>query len=402
MITLAGLLLATWLCVGFVAAVVSLPGTLELFCLTIAALLPVRPKAFGRKNRFQRLAVVVPAHNEEAGVGACIASLRQAEPGDFSIEIVVVADNCDDRTADVAAESGARVLVRRDANLRGKGFALDFAFTKLLKEGVGAFLVVDADSEVATNCVREAGMMLQAGAEAVQCRYLVKNPTESIRTRLMNVAFLAFNVTRPRGRDHLGLSCGIYGNGFGMRRETLEQVPYLAPSVVEDLEYHLCLIQANKRVHFVDRAVVRGVMPSAGKGVETQRSRWEGGRFRLLRERTPGLFRDVMRGNLRAVEPLFDLWLLPLAFHVTVLIVAASSPWPLSRAVGLMGLTVVAIHLLAAIVVGGGNWRDIASLLAAPFYVIWKLLLIPTLVRSSKSDSTWIRTERNDHRKPNG
>jgi cellulose synthase/poly-beta-1,6-N-acetylglucosamine synthase-like glycosyltransferase len=395
-------LVATWCCIGLVAAVISLPGTVELFCLTAAALLPVRKRFFVPNNRFARLAIVVPAHNEEASVGACITSLRQAQPGDFSAEIVVVADNCDDRTAEVAAQCGARVLVRRDLNLRGKGFALDFAFKRLLAEGVGAFLVVDADTEVATNAIREAGGLLQAGAQAVQCRYLVKNPAESIRTRLMNVALLGFNVTRPRGRDRLGLSCGIYGNGFGMRRETLEEVPYLAASVVEDLEYHISLIRAGKRVQFVDQAVVRGAMPAAGKGVETQRSRWEGGRFRILREKTPGLLRDVTRGNLRAVEPLLDLWLLPLAFHVTLLVVAASAPCTLLRVTGLVGLAVVVIHLFAAIVVGGGSWRDVASLLAAPFYVVWKLLLIPALLRNSKSDSTWIRTERNDHQKPDG
>lgn len=395
------LLATTWCCIGFCAAVISLPGTVELFCLTAAALLPPRSKSVDVTNHFERLAVVVPAHNEEANVGACIASLRGADRADFVVEIVVVADNCDDRTAEVAAESGARVLLRRDPNLRGKGYALDFAFKQLLAEGIGAFLVVDADTEVAANFILEAGALLQAGADAVQCCYLVRNPGKSIRTRLMNVAFLAFNVTRARGRDRLGLSCGIYGNGFGMRRETLEQVPYLAASLVEDLEYHLCLIQAGKRVQFANRAVVRGAMPSAGKGVETQRSRWEGGRLRILRERTLGLFSDVMHGRLRAVEPLLDLLLLPLAFHVTLLVVAASAPCFPVRMIGMLGLAVVAMHLFVAIFVGGGSWRDVASLLAAPFYIVWKLLLIPALVRSSKGDTTWVRTERNAHNKPN-
>jgi cellulose synthase/poly-beta-1,6-N-acetylglucosamine synthase-like glycosyltransferase len=399
--TPTSLLIAIWCCIGLVAAVISLPGTLELFGLTVGALLPSRPRSAEPKNRFQRLALVVPAHNEEAGIGACVASLRRADGAGIEVEIVVVADNCEDRTAELAAEGGARVLVRQDSKLRGKGYALDFAFKQLLAEGTGAFLVVDADTEVSTNFVRNAGSLLQGGADAVQCRYLVRNPGESIRTRLMNVAFLAFNVVRPRGRDRLGLSCGIYGNGFGMLRETLEGVPYLAASLVEDLEYHLSLIQAGKRVQFVDHAVVRGAIPSSGKGVETQRSRWEGGRLRILRERAPGLIREIAHGRLRAVEPLLDLVLLPLAFHVTLLIVAASAPFSLARVTGLVGLAVVAIHLLVAVIIGGGGWRDIASLLAAPFYVIWKLLLIPALVRSSSGDSTWVRTERDAHKKSN-
>ena len=68
----------------------------------------------------------------------------------------------------------------------------------------------------------------------------------------MNIALLAFNVMRPRGRDRLALSCGILGNGFALRRETIEAVPYEAGSVVEDLEYHLRLVRAGKKVQFAD------------------------------------------------------------------------------------------------------------------------------------------------------
>jgi cellulose synthase/poly-beta-1,6-N-acetylglucosamine synthase-like glycosyltransferase len=340
-----------------------------------------------------RVAVVVPAHNESANIGACVASLRAADARDFHVEIVVVADNCSDRTAEAAAEGGARVLVRNEEKLRGKGYALDFAFRKLLAEGCEAFLVVDADTQVAPNFIEETAGLLRAGADAVQCRYVVKNAGESIRTRLMNVAFLAFNVLRPRGRDRLGLSCGIYGNGFGMRSETLREVPYLAAGLVEDLEYHLALVNAGKRVRFADRTSVSSDMPSSGRGVETQRARWEGGRFGVMRQEVPRLLRGVLRGKFRLAEPLMDLLLLPLAFHVTLLLIAATAPWEPVRITGIVGLAAVAVHLLAALAIGGGGWRDLASLLAAPFYVLWKLIMLPAVMRSSRG-GTWVRTER--------
>ncbi len=277
---------------------------------------------------------------------------------------------------------------------------LDFAFRQLSAEGFDAFLVVDADTEVAGNFAEQTGSILFSGADAVQCRYLVRNAGESIRTRLMNVAFLAFNVLRPRGRDRLHLSAGIYGNGFGLTRTTLQSVPYLADSVVEDLEYHVSLVRAGKRVQFADGTWVKGSMPSKGKGVQTQRSRWEGGRFRIMRDRIPGLFADVVGGKLGSLEPLGDLLLLPLAFHVTLLLVAVSAPfWP-ARVLALIGFGAVALHLIAAIVVGGGGWRDALALVAAPFYIVWKLFLIPTLIRSSRSDSSWVRTERKALEKP--
>ena len=187
-----------------------------------------------------------------------------------------------------------------------------------------AFVVVDADSEVSSNFLTAIAVRFEGGADAAQCRYIVRNSGDSIRTRLMNVALFGFNVLRPRGRDRLGLSAGIYGNGFALSAATLRAVPYTAASVVEDLEYHLALIRARRRVQFIDTAAVYGDMPVAGTGVKTQRARWEGGRLRMMVEKVPGLARDVLRGRFRSVEPALDLLLLPLAFHVVLLAVRAA------------------------------------------------------------------------------
>jgi len=163
---------------------------------------------------------------------------------------------------------------------------------------------------------------------------------------------------------------------------------------VEDLEYHLALIEAGKRVRFVDTTSVSGDMPVAGAGVNTQRTRWEGGRFRMLREKTPRLIGRILRGQLSFLEPCLDLLLLPLAFHVSFLLIAAATPfWPV-RAVALLGLAIVAFHLAAAIAVTGGGLQDVAALLAAPFYIVWKILLIPRLAKSARAKSAWTRTER--------
>jgi hypothetical protein len=71
------------------------------------------------------------------------------------------------------------------------------------------------------------------------------------------------------------------------------------------------------------------------------------------------------------------------------------------RIYGLAGLGLVLLHVLAGAFVAGGGWRDMAALGAAPFYVAWKVLMIPMLVRTSRSSSAWVRTEREpEQRKP--
>ena len=379
---------------GALLAFITLPGSIELLVLTVAGCLPRRRLTFAASKKEYRLAIVVPAHNEALHIARCVVSLQSASRIGIEVNIIVIADNCDDLTASAASAAGARVLVRTNLLERGKGHALNFALRSLAAEGWDGCAVVDADSEVAPNFVTELVAHLTAGATAVQCRYVVANARESIRTRLMKVANAAYNVLRPRGRDRCGLSAGIYGNGFALSADTLRAVPYTASSLVEDVEYHLALLDAGRQVRFVDTTSVYGDMPAAGAGVETQRTRWEGGRLRMLREKTPRLVGKILCGRLSFLEPCLDLLLLPLAFHVALLMIAAATPfWPV-RIVALTGLGIVVLHLAAAIAVTGGGFEDVAALLAAPFYIVWKILLIPRLAKSAKANSVWTRTER--------
>ncbi len=377
-----------------ILAALTMPGTLELLLLTLAGLLPPRkpvPRNARPDAAALHLAVVVPAHNEEGSIAACVQSLFESDP---DVPVVVVADNCTDDTRRKAAEAGARVLVRTNDKERGKGHALDHAFSILLDEGADALAVVDADTEASKNFLPVMRAWLDSGADAVQCRYGVLNSEDSLRTRLMNVALLAFNVLRPRGRARWGVSAGIYGNGFALTAETLRQVPYDATSVVEDLEYHLRLVRAGRRVHFAAETDVRAVMPTGGQGVSTQRSRWEGGRLRMLRERAPSLALEVLRGRLRLAEPLLDLLLLPLATHVFLLGILAALPSTWGRALAAVGLGTVALHVACALVVGKGGLRDILALLSAPFYIAWKLGRLPAIFLASRGQAAWVRTER--------
>jgi hypothetical protein len=109
----------------------------------------------------------------------------------------------------------------------------------------------------------------------------------------------------------------------------------------------------------------------------------------------PKLLSGVLFGRLILVEPLLELLLLPLAFHVTLLAIASSAPLVAIRYAGFAGIAVVLLHLAVAIRVGGGNWRDVGTLAMAPFYVLWKLRMIPSLLRNARSSHAWVRTRRN-------
>jgi cellulose synthase/poly-beta-1,6-N-acetylglucosamine synthase-like glycosyltransferase len=383
---------------GTLLILATLPGTLELLFLTLSGIVPRHRHPSHRTTEAQslRLCAVVPAHNEENGIGGCVASLLACEPGRHEVTVVVVADNCTDSTAEQARAAGARVLERQALQRRGKGYALDYAFSILLPENHDAFLIVDADTAVEANFIQATAKQFAQGAEALQCRYLAGNPEESIRARLMHVAWLAFNILRLRGRECWGLSVGILGNGFGLARATLEKVPFDASSIAEDLEYHLRLVRAGLRVQYCEDTTVWSAVPNQGRAAAGQRARWEGGRFRMIREQTLGLALEVLQGRLRLLEPLLELLLLPLAFHVFLLLCLLAVPFPLGRILALVGLGGVCLHVCAALYVGLAGWRDALVLLYAPVYILWKLTIGRHIFESTRAGAAWERTERSD------
>jgi cellulose synthase/poly-beta-1,6-N-acetylglucosamine synthase-like glycosyltransferase len=378
---------------GCFAIAITLPAMVELLVATSGVARRRSTRASSGQNDF-RLAILIPAHDEELLVGRCINSVLEASRQGPNCTVVVIADNCTDATAGLACAAGARVLVRQDRQHQGKGYALRYAFDALQDEGFDGFLVVDADSVVTPNLTQEIAWYLGSGADAVQARYRVEGASSSRRQRLMDVGLLAFNVVRPLGRHNWGLSAGITGNGFAIGRQTMLDVPYRAESIVEDLEYHLSLVSAGKRVHFASGATVYGDMPDERRALSSQRARWEGGRLRVALEWVPKLGGGVARGRLTLLEPLLDLLTLPLAYLVLVSALLCTLPVDIFREYGAMLLGVVLVHVATAVALADDPLASLAALVTTPFYIFWKLTTLRAIFRASRRKAAWVRTER--------
>src|SRR5882724_9015554 len=107
----------------FVACAMCVP--VAMFCLEVLlALWPRRRTEVPALAASARVAVLIPAHDEQAVIGATLLTLLPTVPA--GSRVIVVADNCSDATGRIARECGAEVVERQDAARRGKGFALDF------------------------------------------------------------------------------------------------------------------------------------------------------------------------------------------------------------------------------------------------------------------------------------
>jgi len=379
--------------IGITLAGATLPVVLELVLLTPASLLPRRRSRSGEDDTPFRLAVVIPAHNEQLLISRCVESLRASALG-TDTRIVVISHNCLDRTTERAKLAGAEVVVYDDPQASGKGFALIRGFEHVFASDTDAVMVVDADSIVSKNLIPLARTTLAGGSDAVQCRYELDVSPGRPKTRLTALAFRGFNLVRAGGRDRLGLSAGILGNGFAVRRQVFEQTPYNALSVVEDLEYHVKLLLSGKKVGFLEEAVVSSCATGSVSGDITQRTRWEGGRALIARRWTIPLVRQIARGRFRLLEPLLDLSSLPIGYATLALFFALCLPLAWLRIYSISAFAVLGLHVITAAWKGPDFYEDIRILARAPGYMLWKLKIIPQLLRGARLGAAWNRTER--------
>jgi len=370
-------------------------GYLLLLTLMSAAV-PVPP----RSSRQLRFDVVVPAHNEAAIIERTVASLRKIDWPADRFRIRVVADNCSDATAVLARSAGADVLERENKTLRGKGYALAFAFEAGAADGwAQAVVVIDADAEVSPNLLEAFAARIERGAAAVQAHYGVLNPWASWRTRLITIAKSCFHIVRSRARERLGVSCGVRGNGWCVTYDLLKRVPYRCFSLTEDLEYGIELGLAGVRVEYADEAHSDADMVAGEQVARKQRQRWEDGRFQLIRGKTLMLLAAAVRQPSRVCLDLgLDLLVLPLSYvalNAAAFVAAAAlattwdgrfAPWLIAAAACIGAL---ALHVLRGWQLSGIGLRGAADLARVPGFLLWKVLVM----LRRRSDG-WVRTER--------
>jgi cellulose synthase/poly-beta-1,6-N-acetylglucosamine synthase-like glycosyltransferase len=379
----------------------ALPVSLSCSYLLLMTLLSGRLKLPPASSRTLRFDVIIPAHNEVAIIERTIASLRRLSWPPDRFRVMVVADNCTDDTARVADAAGARALVRNDADRRGKGYALLYAFSASRAEGwADAVVVVDADTEVSPNLLEAFAARLETGVQAVQAHYGVLNPMASWRTRLITIAMGAFHVVRSRARERLGLTSGIRGNGWCVTHELLDEVPFRAFSLTEDVEYGITIGLAGHRVAFADEAHADADMVSSEVIARQQRQRWEDGRFQLMRSKTLELLvAAVRRRSAMCLDLGLDLLILPLSYvalNVLVFVaLAGAADWlHLASLIWLWigstcGIALI-IHVLRGWQLSRTGVQGLLDLARVPGFLAWRLWL--TLRRRASKE--WVRTTR--------
>ncbi|MEM9746051.1 MAG: glycosyltransferase family 2 protein [Actinomycetota bacterium] len=359
----------------------------------------------GREREPRRIAVCVPAHDEEAVIAETVTALTAQDYPHDRFEVHVVADNCSDATVELATRAGATAHDRRAPDEPGKGAALNWLHDRL--DGFDAFVIVDADTLVDPDFLAEIDRALDRGHRVVQGFYGVLEPEQSPAVALRYAALAARHHLRPLGRRALGGSCGLFGNGMAFDASVLETRRW-SGHLVEDAEFQLELLLDGEIVDYVPSARLAAEMPTSLDESETQHQRWELGRAQIARRFLPELIRLIGRNGPRPRHVYVDAALDQVTPPISALAaangavtavglaswVAGARSGRLVTAVGLGSIGVLGLHTVAALRSVGAPASMYRALAAAPRLVVWKLGLLKDVSRRP-DDVSWTRTQRN-------
>lgn len=361
--------------VALAAIVVGVPGVLTAMHLGLLAIASwwYREPVDGSADPIGFL-VLIPAHNEErligAGLEAIMADLRDRDT------VLVVADRCTDRTAEIARAHGAAVLERGADETPGRAAARQAGLDYACRLSWDAVLMLDADSVIEPGFFDACERAMVPGVDAVQARS-ESRPGRSVAQEAALAAFTVQGITIPRGRDRLGVSVRLRGTGMAIRREIALAHEFRAPAS-EDLFFTLDLLLDGVRCRHVDRARLRSQGESAWGSFGRQKLRYEAGRMMAARQYAPRLLARALRArDASCFEAAWFLVSPPFATAASMLLVASALA-AISGSATLTFLLAAAFVALVLVLVTGliqarAAVRTWIALAAAPWYLVWKV-----------------------------
>ena len=352
------------------------------------------------KSPRPKVAVLIPAYNEAAGIGATISTILPQLTADD--RLLVIADNCTDATAEIARNCGASAIERQDTERKGKGYALDFGLRSIESDPPDVVIMVDADCICGPDSLEKLARVAIAEQRPVQATYLMEQPPNPTpKDSISALAFLVKNLVRPSGLRNLGFPSLLTGTGMAFPWLIIRDVSLASSNIVEDMQMSLDLAIAGHPTLFCPEARVTGCLPQQQQAAKSQRTRWEHGHLQTLLTQTPRLATasvEQQRFDLMAIA--LDLSVPPLSLLVAIWLAAfAASLLAATFGTSPIPAVLLAVQGLLILVSIVGAWAkfgraDISgsTLLSVPFYILWKIPLYLGFIL--KRQTKWVRTER--------
>jgi cellulose synthase/poly-beta-1,6-N-acetylglucosamine synthase-like glycosyltransferase/peptidoglycan/xylan/chitin deacetylase (PgdA/CDA1 family)/spore germination protein YaaH len=282
-----------------------------------------KPHAKASPGFNPRVAVLIPAYNEETVI---VRTIRSVLNSDYkNLHVIVIDDGSSDRTAEVAREAytaeivAGRVQVLSKPN-GGKAAALNYALDRLTEE---IYVGIDADTVIATDAISKLIPHFEDPRIGAMAGNAKVGNRVNLWTRWQALEYITSQNFERRALDLFHVVTVVPGAIGAWRTAPVKAAGgYPINTVAEDADLTMNLLEQGFRVDYEDRSLAFTEAPIDAKGLMRQRFRWSFGtlqavwkhRAAFVRNRAMGLFALpnilVFQMLLPLVSPFIDVMFL--------------------------------------------------------------------------------------------
>jgi cellulose synthase/poly-beta-1,6-N-acetylglucosamine synthase-like glycosyltransferase len=250
----------------------------------------------GTVSILPKIGLVIFAHNEADVLGETVESICQSLAG--GDELMVIADNCTDDTAEVARQAGATVYRRENGKAAGKGAALAW-FVKYYWRKVNQFtriVILDADSSISRDFVEVVRSSATEEDQVIQCFVQPIEYEHSPVSVLIALSEWVEQTTFNRLKAFFHYPVRLRGTGMVISPAVLRSVCQELQTDVEDIALTLLIMDKKLEIRQLDSAIVYDPKPREPAAATRQRARWFRGQWSAFWCYRETIIRILMQG----------------------------------------------------------------------------------------------------------
>ncbi|MGD0740604.1 MAG: glycosyltransferase [Terracidiphilus sp.] len=260
-----------------------------------------------------RVAVLIPAYNEESVI---VRTIRSVLNSDYkNLHVIVIDDGSLDRTAEVAAAAYAQdiaagrvqILTKRN---EGKAAALNYALDRITED---VYVGIDADTVIAPDAISKLIPHFEDPAIGAIAGNAKVGNRVNLWTRWQALEYITSQNFERRALNLFHVITVVPGAIGAWRTAPVKAAGgYPVNTVAEDADLTMSLLEQGWKVDYEDRALAFTEAPIDAKGLMRQRFRWSFGTLQAVWKHRAAFVRNKAMGLFALPNILVFQMLLPL------------------------------------------------------------------------------------------
>jgi len=256
------------------------------------------PKKYRNKNH--DFCILIPARNESKVIEGLLKSIKEQTTKINMKDVYVIVEDKNDPTIKITKNYKATPFIRKQLDLKRKGYALMEAIDYILSKNkeYGAYFIFDADNILDKNYMKEMTKTYDKGYDIGIGYRNTKNGNENAVAASSSLIFTIINTIGNQNKTENSINSTISGTGFYIRGNWIKKwKTYPFHTLTEDYELSLYASVYNLTTYYNTDAIYYDEQPTNYKQYKTQRVRWIKGYFEARNKYRKKLIKHLKFNN---------------------------------------------------------------------------------------------------------